>query len=75
MSVDSVAASSTALGSVDDAGPLDALLSAGIARVRALVVADVERARTRNPDLSQDQLARVVVKRGTRRVGAASSPG
>lgn len=56
----------------DDSGHLNELLSGAIARVRALVVADVERARKRNPDLSQDQLARLVVKRGTRRVGAAS---
>jgi hypothetical protein len=56
----------------DDAGRLDELLSGAITRVRALVVADVERARRRNPGLPQDQLARLVVKRGTRRVGAAS---
>lgn len=64
--------SSAELGSSDDAGRLDELLSGAIARIRALVVADVERARKRNPGLSQDQLARLVVKRGTRRVGAAS---
>jgi EcsC protein family len=56
----------------DEAGRLDDLLVAAIARVRSLVVADVERTRRRNPHLSQDQLARLVVKRGTRRVGATS---
>lgn len=64
--------SSAEPGPSDDAGRLDELLLGAIARVRALVVADVERARRRNPGLSQDQLARLVVKRGTRRVGAAS---
>src|SRR5687767_2551095 len=63
---------SAELGPSDDAGRLDELLLGAIARVRALVVADVERARSRNPGLSQDQLARLIVKRGTRRVGAAS---
>lgn len=71
MTVDGLG-SSPELGPSDDAGPLDELLLGAIARVRALVVADVERARKRNPGLSQDQLARLVVKRGTRRVGAAS---
>ena len=56
----------------DDVGHLDDLLLGAIARARALVVADVERVRKGNPGLSQDQLARLVVKRGTRRVGAAS---
>lgn len=64
--------SSAELGRSDDVGRLDELLLGAIARVRALVVADVERARKRNPGLSQDQRARLVVKRGTRRVGAAS---
>ena len=64
--------SSGELGPSDDAGRLDELLLGAIARVRALVVADVERVRKRNPGLSQDRLARLVVKRGTRRVGAAS---
>jgi uncharacterized protein (DUF697 family) len=71
MTVDGLG-SSAELGPSDDAGRLDELLLGAIARVRALVVADVERARKRNPGLSQDQLARLVVKRGTRRVGAAS---
>lgn len=71
MTVDGVG-SSAELGPPDDAGRLDELLSGAIARVRTLVVADVERARSRNPGLSKDQLARLVVKRGTRRVGAAS---
>ena len=56
----------------DESGQLDDLLSAAIARVRALVEADVARVRTRNPGLDNDTLARLVVKRGTRRVGAAS---
>jgi uncharacterized protein (DUF697 family) len=56
----------------DDASRLGELLEAAVARVRPLVVADVERVRKRHPDLSQDELARRVVKRGTRRVGAAS---
>lgn len=64
--------SSAELEPSEDAGHLDDLLLGAIARARALVVADVERARKRNPGLSQDQLARLVVKRGTRRVGAAS---
>lgn len=64
--------SSAELGCSDDAGHLDDLLLRAIARARAIVVADVERARRRNPGLSQDQLARLVVKRGTRRVGAAA---
>lgn len=63
---------SAALGPYDEAGRLDELLLGAIARVRAFVVADVERVRKRNPGLSQDQFARLVVKRGTRRVGAAS---
>lgn len=71
MTVDGVG-SSAELRPPDDAGRLDELLSGAIARVRTLVVADVERARSRNPGLSRDQLARLVVKRGTRRVGAAS---
>lgn len=64
--------SGTELVSSDDAARLDSALSGAVARVRALVVADVERVRKRNPGLAPDQLARLVVKRGTRRVGAAS---
>ncbi len=64
--------SSPELDPSDDVGRLDDLLLGAIARARGIVVADVERARKRNPGLSQDQLARLVVKRGTRRVGAAS---
>lgn len=64
--------SSTEGESADQAGHLDELLMGAVTRARSLVVADVERARKRNPGLSQDQLARLVVKRGTRRVGAAS---
>ncbi|MBA3800901.1 MAG: hypothetical protein H0X18_17780, partial [Geodermatophilaceae bacterium] len=53
-------------------GQLEHLLTAAIARIRGLVEADVERVRRRRPGLSQDELARALVKRGTRRVGAAS---
>lgn len=56
----------------DAAGQLENLLSAAIARIRSLVEADVERVRRRRPELSQDELARALVKRGRRRVGAAS---
>jgi len=56
----------------DDAGRLEDLLTAAIERVRALVEADVERVRRRKPGLTQAELARAVVRRGTRRVGAAS---
>lgn len=59
-------------GDVDTTGQLEDLLNAAIARVRGLVEADVERVRRRRPELSQDELARALVKRGTRRVGAAS---
>lgn len=59
-------------GGGDAPGQLEDLLSAAIARVRGLVEANVERVRRRQPGLSQDQLARALVKRGTRRVGAAS---
>lgn len=71
MTADSLG-SGTELVASDDADRLDSALSGAIARVRALVVADVARVRKRNPDLAPDQLARLVVKRGTRRVGAAS---
>ena len=56
----------------DPTGRLEALLALAIERVRVLVEADVERVRRRKPALTQDELARAVVKRGTRRVGAAS---
>ncbi len=56
----------------DDTGRLEDLLTTAIERVRALVEADVERVRRRKPALTQDELARALVKRGTRRVGAAS---
>jgi hypothetical protein len=56
----------------DDSGQLEDLLNAAIDRIRGLVEADVERVRRRRPGLSQDELARALVKRGTRRVGAAS---
>lgn len=56
----------------DDSGQLEDLLSTAIDRIRGLVEADVERVRRRRPGLSQDELARALVKRGTRRVGAAS---
>jgi uncharacterized protein (DUF697 family) len=56
----------------DATGRLEDLLTTAIERVRALVEADVERVRRRKPGLTQDELARALVKRGTRRVGAAS---
>ncbi len=56
----------------DDTGRLEDLLTTAIARIRGLVEADVERVRRRKPDLTQDELARALVRRGTRRVGAAS---
>lgn len=56
----------------DATGRLEHLLTTAIERVRALVEADVKRVRTRKPGLTQDELARALVKRGTRRVGAAS---
>jgi len=56
----------------DASGQLEDLLNAAIARIRGLVEADVERLRRRRPGLSHDELARALVKRGTRRVGAAS---
>jgi hypothetical protein len=56
----------------DDSGRLEDLLTGAIERVRALVEADVERVRKRKPGLTQDELARALVRRGTRRVGAAS---
>lgn len=59
-------------GDVESTGQLEDLLNAAIARVRGLVEADVERVKRRRPGLSQDELARALVKRGTRRVGAAS---
>ncbi len=55
----------------DDTGRLEDLLTTAIERVRALVETDVERVRRRKPGLTQDELARALVKRGTRRVGAA----
>lgn len=56
----------------DSAGVLGDALATAIVQVRGLVEADVERLRRRQPGLTPDELARVVVKRGTRRVGAAS---
>ena len=56
----------------DATGRLEELLTTAIDRVCALVEADVERVRRRKPGLTQDELARALVKRGTRRVGAAS---
>lgn len=56
----------------DASGQLDVVLNAAILRIRGVVEADVERVRRRRPGLSQDELARILVKRGTRRVGAAS---
>lgn len=60
---------------LDDDEPetrLRSALTASIEAVRAVVVADVQRVRDRNPELSPDDLARLVVKRGTRRVGWTS---
>jgi hypothetical protein len=57
---------------LDESGRLEALLAAAVERLRALVEADVERVRRRKPGLTQHELARAVVRRGTRRVGAAS---
>ena len=51
---------------------LDTLLSGAVAKVRSTVVTDVARVRARHPELAADDLARLVVKRGTRRVGWAS---
>lgn len=59
-------------GDDDASGRLEGALQAAIDHVRVLVEADVQRIRSRNPALTQDELARAVVKRGTRRVGAAS---
>jgi hypothetical protein len=59
-------------GSSDALGQLEDLLNAAIARIRGLVRADVERVRRCRPGLTQDQLARALVMRGTRRVGATS---
>lgn len=56
----------------DASGQLEDLLRAAIARIRGLVEADVDRVRRRQPGLSQNELARALVKRGRRRVGAAS---
>jgi len=56
----------------DEAKGIEAVLGAAIARVRTIVESDVERVRRRNDGLSQEDLAHLVVKRGTRRVGAAS---
>lgn len=52
---------------------LDSLLGAAVSRGRAAVVADVARLRDRHPGLAKDDLARLIVKRGTRRVGWASA--
>ena len=57
----------------DDGARLEAALSAVVDRVRDLVVADVERLRARQPGLAPQDLARLVVRRGTRRVGWASA--
>ena len=57
---------------VDESKRLQELLTAAIEQVRALVEADVQRVRRRKPDLTQHELARAVVRRGKRRVGAAS---
>lgn len=54
------------------AGRLELLLAATVERVRATVVADVQRLRERQPGLADDDLANLVVRRGTRRVGWAS---
>lgn len=58
----------------DESGQPGDLLNAAIARIRGLVEADVARVRRRRPGLSPDELARALVKRGTRRVGAAGLP-
>lgn len=60
------------IGADDGSTALDDLLSSAIAHVRAAVVADVDLLRSRNSGLARDALARLAVKRGTRRVGAAS---
>lgn len=52
---------------------LDTVLGAAVSTVRGAVVADVARLRDRHPGLAKDDLARLVVKRGTRRVGWASA--
>ena len=57
----------------DDGARLDAALSAVADRVRDLVVADVQRLRARQPGLADQDLARLVVRRGTRRVAWASA--
>lgn len=51
---------------------LEALLGTVLHRVRATIRSDVARLRAKNPGLSRDQLAELVVRRGSRRVGAAS---
>lgn len=56
----------------DASGQLEELLNAAIGRIRGLVEADVERVLRRRPGLSEDELARALVHRGTRRVGAVS---
>ncbi len=62
------------VGSEDDgeADRLEALLRAAVARVRGVVAADVQRLRERQPGLAAEDLARLVVRRGTRRVAVAS---
>lgn len=56
----------------DDAARLDALLRSAVATVRGVVAADVQRLRERQPGLAAEDLARLVVRRGSRRVAVTS---
>jgi len=60
---------------VDDeqSSRLATLLDAAVARMKDAVAADIARLRDRHPDLDRGDLAQLVVKRGTRRVGWASA--
>lgn len=59
-------------GPQDDADRLDALLRSAVAGVRGVVAADVQRLRERQPGLAAEDLARLVVRRGSRRVAVTS---
>lgn len=51
---------------------LNVVLAWTVGRFKEIVLADVDRVRRRHPELENEELARIVVRRGVRRVGWAS---
>lgn len=59
-------------GDRDAERDLNVVLAWTVGRFKEVVLADVARVRRRHPDMADEELARIVVRRGVRRVGWAS---